>query len=232
MNVIETKGLTFSYGKHQILRNLNLQVPQGSIYGLLGRNGAGKSTTLKLLLGLLPCEKKQILFWGEDKYDPTIFFRIGNMIESPAVYNFMTVEEHLKMFDILFKKGAERIDEILSMTGLSGEKNKKASKLSTGLRQRLAIAIALFRDPDLLILDEPINGLDPLGIIDVRELLLKLQREGKTILLSSHIISEMEKLCTHVGIIEEGELKYQGSAGDPGVNKLEDFYISILQQNR
>lgn len=229
MNAIETSELSYSYGKQQVLNKLDLKIPENAIYGLLGRNGAGKSTTLKLLLGLLRLREGSIRYWGSTEYDHTLFYRIGNMIEAPALYNFLTVEEHLKMLDILFEKGSGRIDEILELVGLSGERRKKASRLSTGLKQRLAIALALFRDPDILILDEPINGLDPVGIIDMRELLLKLQQQGKTILLSSHIIPEMEKLCTHIGIIENGELKYQGDLANIPENGLEDFFISIIK---
>lgn len=229
MNVIETSELSYSYGKQQVLNKLDLKIPENSIYGLLGHNGAGKSTTLKLLLGLLRLQEGSIRYWGSAEYNHTLFFRIGNMIEIPALYNFLTVEEHLKMQDILFEKGTGRIDEVLELVGLSGERRKKANRLSTGLKQRLAIALALFRDPDILILDEPINGLDPVGIIDVRELLLKLQQQGKTILLSSHIIPEMEKLCTHIGIIENGELKYQGDLAGISGKSLEDFYISIIK---
>lgn len=229
MNIIETDKLSFSYGKQQVLNKIDLKIPENSIYGLLGRNGAGKSTTLKLLLGLLRSPKGSIRYWGSAEYDHTLFYRIGNMIETPALYDFLTVREHLEMLDILFNKGDDRIDEVLELVGLPNEKRKKAGRLSSGLKQRLAIALALFRDPDILILDEPINGLDPVGIIDVRELLLKLQQEGKTILLSSHIIPEMEKLCTHVGIIENGELKYQGDLSDIPGDSLEDFYISLIK---
>lgn len=229
MNVIETSELSHFYGKQQVLNKLDLKIPENSIYGLLGRNGAGKSTTLKLLLGLLRLQEGRICYWGSTEYDHTLFYRIGNMIETPALYNFLTVEEHLKMLDILFEKGTGRIDEVLELVGLSGERRKKASRLSTGLKQRLAIALALFREPDILILDEPINGLDPLGIIDIRELLLKLQQQGKTILLSSHIIPEMEKLCTHIGIIENGELKFQGDLANIPESGLEDFFISIIK---
>lgn len=229
MNIIETDKLSFSYGKQQVLNKIDLKIPENSIYGLLGRNGAGKSTTLKLLLGLLRSPKGSIRYWGSATYDHTLFYRIGNMIETPALYNFLTVKEHLEMLDILFNKGDDRIDEVLELVGLPNEKRKKAGRLSSGLKQRLAIALALFRDPDILILDEPINGLDPVGIIDVRELLLKLQQQGKTILLSSHIIPEMEKLCTHVGIIENGELKYQGDLSDIPGDSLEDFYISLIK---
>lgn len=231
MNVIETHHLNFSYGKKQILNDLNLQIPQGSIYGLLGRNGAGKSTTLKILLGLLPYRKESVSYWGSTQYDQSRFFRIGNLIESPALYNYMTVEEHLKMYDILFQKGEERIREVLELTGLTQERKKKAGKLSTGLKQRLGLALAIFRNPDVLILDEPTNGLDLLGIMDVREMLLKLQQQGKTIVLSSHILPEIEKLCTHVGIIEYGTLQYQGEIGKIGAGSLEDFYHAILKNN-
>lgn len=230
MTIIETKNLSFSFGKKEILKNISLQIPEGAIYGLLGKNGAGKSTTLKLLLNLLPSPKGTISLLGNSDYDHNIFYRIGNLIETPALYGYMSVEEHLKMLNILFKQESTRIDEVLEIVGLENEKKKKASKLSTGLKQRLGLAMAIFRNPDILILDEPINGLDPLGIIDVRNLLLKLQGQGKTILLSSHIIAEMEKICTHVGIIENGELKFQGTISQIGDQSLESFYIDIIKK--
>jgi ABC-2 type transport system ATP-binding protein len=228
-NIIETVSLNFSYGKNQILKNVALQVPKGSIYGLLGRNGAGKTTLLKLLLGLLPTQAGKIILFEQQKYRHEIFFHIGNMIEVPALYDHLTVVEHLKMLNLLYKQRASRIDDVLDMVGLTNEKNKKAAKLSTGLRQRLALAIALFHDPELLILDEPTNGMDPLGIIEVRKLLLQLQQAGKTIVLSSPIVSEMEKLCSHIGILENGELKYQGSPNALGAQTMEQFYLDILQ---
>ncbi|MCI1778970.1 MAG: ATP-binding cassette domain-containing protein [Bacteroidales bacterium] len=233
MNTIETKNLHFSYGKKQILKGMDLVVPEGSVYGLLGRNGAGKSTSLKLLLGLLPHKHGEILYWGNADYGREIFYKIGNMIETPAVYGYLSVEEHLRMFDIIFKKGPDKINAILQTCGLTEEKNKKASKLSTGLRQRLAIAIALLRDPQILILDEPTNGLDPLGIVEMRELILNLNRkEGRTILLSSHIISEIEKICTHIGILEEGKLAFQDKITEIGEESLENFYMDILKRKK
>ena len=231
-NTIETIGLSFSYGRNHVLNCLSMHVPKGSIFGLLGCNGAGKSTTLKLLLGLLPSKKGKITFFGESNYGPEIFYRIGNLIESPSYYEYMTVEEHLKMLNIIYKMPELRINEVLAITSLTNEKNKKATNLSTGLKQRLGIAIALFHDPELLILDEPMNGLDPLAIIDIRNLLLKLQQEGKTILFSSHIISEMEKLCTHIGIISEGKMIHEGAVDNIENRDIEGFYISILRSEK
>lgn len=228
-NTIETNNLSFSYGKHIVLKNMSLIVPENSIYGLLGRNGAGKSTTFKLLLGLLPHGQNSIKYWGNASYGQEVFFRIGNMIESPALYNYMNVEEHLVMQEILFRKGESRIQDVLALVDLQNERKKKASSLSTGMKQRLAIAMALYRDPDLLMLDEPANGLDPIGIIEMRNLLLKLKQQGKTIVLSSHIIAEIEKVCSHIGILEEGELKFQGETEKIEAANLEEFYLQIVK---
>lgn len=228
MNIIETFDLKFSYAKHRTINGVSLQVPQGAIYGLLGRNGSGKSTLLKLLLGLLPSDKNRIKYFGNLKISHDIFYRIGSLIETPSCYDFMTVREHIEMCDIIFKKGDCQIDNVINIVGLQSEINKHVKKLSTGQKQRLGIAMAIFRDPDVLILDEPLNGLDSVGIIDMRNLLIKLHCEGKTILLTSHIISELEKLCTNIGIIENGDLVFQGGLDMANNESLEDYYLSFI----
>lgn len=228
MNIIETTDLNFSYGKQQVIKGLSIKVEQGAIYGLLGRNGNGKSTLMKLLLGLLPSKKGAIKYFGQPKFDYKIFYEIGCLIESPALYDFMTVKEHITMLNLLFKKGHDKIEQTIRTVGLYDEKDKIARKLSTGQRQRLGIALAIFRDPQILILDEPLNGLDSIGIIDIRNLLLKLNKEGTTIILSSHIISEIEKLCTHIGIIEQGRLLFEGQVELIPDSGLENFYLQII----
>lgn len=210
--IIETKNLSYKYHKTEVLSNLNLNVPEGAIYGYLGKNGAGKTTTLKLLLGLLPCNSDTIFVKGVDvhKHNEKLFDQIGNLIESPSLYKSLTCYEQLKYIDYFYNKGNKAIEHTLNQVGLLKEWNKKIKNLSTGMKQRLSIGVSLFHNPDILILDEPINGLDPNGVFEVRELLRKLNNEGKTILLSSHILSEIEKLCDHVGILNNGHLIYQG----------------------
>jgi ABC-2 type transport system ATP-binding protein len=216
MNIIETNHLHYKYGKRVVLQDVGLKVEQGSIYGYLGKNGAGKTTTLKILVGLLSNFEGEVLLYGKNFQSHRIanLRKIGNIIEKQSLYEQFTVYEQLKYFDILYKKGDRSITEIVRLTGLEKEKDKKIKHLSTGMQQRLGIGVALFHDPDLLILDEPINGLDPEGFYDVRQLLLRMQECGKTIILSSHILSEIEKTCTHVGILDKGRLIYQGQMSE------------------
>lgn len=213
---ITTKNLCFQIGSKTILNNINLNVPKGSIYGYLGRNGAGKSTTIKLLLGLLEDRNDNVFVHGKSlKQNITQIHAItGNLIESPCFYNKLTVFENLKYLDIIHKKGTRRIEEVLELVDLREQKKKKASKLSMGMKQRLGIAMAIFHDPQLLVLDEPLNGLDPQGIFEMRKLFQNLNEQGKTIFLSSHILSELEKVATHIGIIEKGEMIFQGTKNE------------------
>ncbi|HCX57339.1 MAG TPA: bacitracin ABC transporter [Sphingobacterium sp.] len=213
MESILTKQLRFKIGAKTILDNISLQVPEKGIYGYLGRNGAGKSTTIKLLLGLLEDRTDAIFIQGNSlRTNRTrIYTNVGNLIESPCYYTKLTVFENLKYLDIIHKKGNKRIDEVLEMVDLHREKKKKTNALSMGMKQRLGIAMAIFHDPQLLILDEPLNGLDPQGIVEMRNLFCHLNEQGKTIFLSSHILSELEKIATHIGIIEGGKMIFQGT---------------------
>jgi ABC-2 type transport system ATP-binding protein len=212
--VIETKQLHFAFGAgQQILHNLNLQVPAGSIYGFLGPNGAGKTTTLRLLLGLLKKQQGTITLFGKDlqQHRMEILRRLGTLIEQPSLYLHLTGKENLQIFQLTYQCSKSRIDEVLQLVKLQQAANKKVKAYSLGMKQRLAIAIALLHDPEVLILDEPTNGLDPNGIIETRELIKELNREqGKTILVSSHLLGEVEKMATHVGIIHKGKLLFQG----------------------
>jgi ABC-type multidrug transport system, ATPase component len=216
MESILTQQLSFKIGSRTILNNIDLHVPNKSIYGYLGRNGAGKSTTIKLLLGLLQDNADAIFIRGQslkaDRSD--IYANVGNLIEAPCYYTKLTVFENLRYLDIIHKKGEKRIDAVLEMVDLGKEKKKKASMLSMGMKQRLGIAMAIFHDPQLLILDEPLNGLDPQGIVEMRNLFRLLNEQGKTIFLSSHILSELEKIATHIGIIEGGKMIFQGTKNE------------------
>ncbi|OQP66725.1 ABC transporter ATP-binding protein [Niastella populi] len=214
-SIIETRGLNFAFQTGQkILNDLNLQVPAGSIYGFLGPNGAGKTTTLRLLLGLLKKQEGDIALFGKHLRANRleILRRIGSLIEQPSLYLHLTGKENLEVFRLTYQCNKIRINEVLQLVGLMQAANKKAKNYSLGMKQRLAIAIALLHDPEVLILDEPTNGLDPNGIIETRELIKQLNREfGKTILVSSHLLAEVEKMATHVGIINKGKLLFQGS---------------------
>lgn len=216
--IIETRSLSFSFGRTSIVKDLSLAVPEGSIYGFLGPNGAGKSTTIKLLLGLLRPRRERVFLFGHDltKNRRAVLHRTGNLIESPAVYGHLTARENLQFLEILSPVGKNRIDEVLELVGLSQAAGKKVKQFSMGMKQRLGIAKALYHNPELLILDEPVNGLDPQGIHEMRKLFLRLKEEGKTLFVSSHLLDEIEKTCTHLGIIKEGALVYQG-----GINALQ-----------
>lgn len=216
MESITTQNLSYTIGSKTILNNINLNIPEGSIYGYLGRNGAGKSTTIKLLLGLLESSADNIFIQNKSLQQnrTEILASTGNLIESPCFYTKLTVFENLKYLDIIYGKGNKRIDEVLELVDLHNEKKKKATALSMGMKQRLGIAMAIFHDPKLLILDEPLNGLDPQGIFEMRKLFQHLNEQGKTIFLSSHILSELEKTATHIGIIEGGQMIFQGTKNE------------------
>lgn len=210
--VIKTTNLNFSFGNHKVVNQLCLEVPPNAIYGFLGPNGAGKSTTIKLLLGLLHSSENNIQLFDrvleENKHE--ILSKVGNLIESPTIYRNLTASENLLYFNKIYKQKSSRIEEVLKIIGLWEHRNKRAKYFSTGMKQRLGIGMAIFHNPELIILDEPVNGLDPAGVFEIRELLKRLQDEGKTIFISSHILSEIEKLCSHIGIIKKGVLLFQG----------------------
>ncbi len=212
--VIETTNLNFSFRNGtKTLDDINLVVPKGSIYGFLGPNGAGKTTTLRLLLGLLKNQQGRLRIFGKDfnSHRIEILKRLGSLIEQPSLYLHLTAKENLEIYRLVYKVDKSRIDEVLKIVGLDQTGKKKARQFSLGMKQRLSIAIALLHQPELLILDEPTNGLDPNGIIETRELIRKLNVEhGTTVIVSSHILNEVERMATHVGIIHKGKMLFQG----------------------
>ncbi len=207
-NLIETNRLTKKYGKQLSVNNLSIHVPQGKIYGLLGRNGAGKSTTMKMLLSLIkPTSGQIMLFHEEYKRNPMkTYRRIGAMIEAPSFYENLTAGENLEILARL--RGKHRKDTVkhaLEVVGLESEVKKNFGEYSMGMKQRLGIAAAIMHDPEVLILDEPINGLDPIGIHEIRDYLVHLCKDkGCTILISSHILNEIEQMADIIGIMHEG----------------------------
>ena len=230
--LIQTKDLNFQFNnKRKILENLSLNIPKGSIYGFLGPNGAGKSTTMRLITGLLNEQQNESIYlFGEtlSKQLPQIFKRIGSIIETPTLYLHLSGYDNLKLIATIQEVPNSKIQEILELVELSKFQKQKAKQYSLGMKQRLAIGMALLNDPELLILDEPVNGLDPQGIIEVRQLLKKLNKEkGITIFISSHLLSEIEKTCTHVGIINQGKLLFEGSLADLG-NKNKNITVDII----
>ena len=208
--IIETAGLTKIYGSQKSVSDLNIHVRRGRIYGLLGRNGAGKTTTMKMLLGLTAPSSGELHIFGEDIRTAAkeILPRVGSLIESPGFYPNLTGTENLKIFAEL--RGVKRrsaIQNALDLVGLPYRDKKLYAQYSLGMKQRLAIALAVMHDPELLILDEPINGLDPIGIAEVRSFIRELcDAQGKTILISSHILSEIALLADDIGIIDKGRL--------------------------
>ncbi len=210
--VIETSNLTKTYGSKTVLDHVNMHVAKGDIYGFIGKNGAGKTTLMKLLLGMSQPTEGTITLFGTKKLNVARRL-IGSLIEEPALYKNCTAAENMKRFAILSGTDYHEIDEILHFVGLGDVGNKKVGKFSLGMKQRLGIAIAMLGHPDLLILDEPINGLDPEGIKEIRDLLLRLNREQEvTVLVSSHLLDELAKITTRYGIINHGKLVEEISA--------------------
>jgi len=212
--IVQTTDLHHRFTHHDVLRGIDLQVPAGSIYGFLGPNGAGKTTTLRLLLGLLRKQSGDITVFGKrfDRNRIAILRGVGSMIESPSLYDHLTAVENLRTLQMIHRCRESRIGEVLELVGLANTGKKRAKQFSLGMRQRLGIAAALLHQPRLLILDEPTNGLDPNGIIEIRNLLIELnRRDGCTIVVSSHLLSEIERVATHVGILGNGKLLFQGT---------------------
>jgi ABC-2 type transport system ATP-binding protein len=211
--IIETNNLEFGFSKKEkILKGVNLEVENGSIYGFLGPNGAGKTTTIRLLLGLLNAPGVKLFGKNHNENRIEILSQTGSLIEHPSLYEHITGYDNLEIIRLARKVPKKNIAEVLEIMGLSGVSGKRVGEYSMGMKQRLGIAIALLGDPELLILDEPVNGLDPDGIVETRELLKKLNKEsGVTIFLSSHLLSEIEKIVTHIGIINHGEMLFQGT---------------------
>lgn len=207
---VETLSLTKTYKRKAAVSHLDMKVQEGAIYGFIGRNGAGKSTTLKMLCGLAKPTEGEIRLFGKSAGDPITARRVGCLIESAGLYPHMTARQNAIMkakYMGLADPGA--VDKVLEATGMDNTGTKKVKLFSMGMKQRLGIALALLGNPDLLVLDEPINGLDPEGVREIRQLIQRLNEEGKTFIISSHILGELSKLSTHYGIIKEGKLVEQ-----------------------
>ncbi len=210
--VLETRGLSKRFGRggsaQMAVDHVSLHVEEGKVYGLLGPNGAGKSTTLKMVTGVLHPSEGQMLFEGRP-WRRDDLYRIGSLVEQPPLYQNLTARENLRVRTTLLGLPEERIDEVLGAVGLTDTGTKRAGRFSMGMRQRLGIALALLVHPRLLILDEPTNGLDPIGIEDLRGLIRSFPKQGITVLLSSHILGEVQHTADAVGIIVGGRLAYE-----------------------
>lgn len=228
---IETDHLSFCFSKGKpILQDINLHVPAGAIYGFLGPNGAGKTTTIRLLLNLLAPGKGSVKVFGRPiSHDRNVILsRIGVLIETPSLYEHLTGFDNLWVTARLRNISKARVLEILEIVRLAREADKYVRNYSLGMKQRLGLALALLHSPDLLILDEPVNGLDPNGIIEVRELLRDLNMKyNVTMLISSHLLSEIEKLVTHIGIIDRGKMLFQGSLKELQQRRCSNSFIEI-----
>ncbi|WP_175639223.1 ABC transporter ATP-binding protein [Metabacillus schmidteae] len=212
--VVETNQLTKTFNGKAAVNQVNLSIPKGAIYGFLGPNGAGKTTAIKLLLGLMKETSGSIRIFGKElkKEKQTILRNIGSLVESPSYYGNLSARENLELLQIILQTPKERIEEVLRIVRLEKDANRPVKGFSLGMKQRLGIASALLGNPELLILDEPTNGLDPSGIIEMRELIKSLpEKYGVTVLVSSHLLSEIDQMATEVGIISKGSLIFQDS---------------------
>ncbi len=226
---IETMALTKMYRDKAAVKNVTLKVREGEIYGFIGRNGAGKSTALKMVSGLASPTEGEIRLFGKPVSDPAVRRRLGVLIEAAGLYPNMTARQNAVMKAKCMGLADERsVDTVLKVTGLADTGRKKVKHFSMGMKQRLGVALALLGNPDLLLMDEPINGLDPEGIRELRQLILELHAEGKTILISSHILGELSKIATSYGIIKDGELIEQISREELE-EKCQDYFRIEVQ---
>lgn len=223
--ILETEHLTKSFGTQRAVEDVSLRVKRNTIYGLLGPNGAGKSTLLKMITGIARPDSGKILFEGEP-WTRSALSQMGTLIEGPALYGNLTARENLLVHTKLLGIPRSRIGEVLEMVDLKDTGKKRASAFSVGMRQRLGIAMALLNHPRLLILDEPTNGLDPFGIQQLRELIASFPSRGMTVILSSHLLTEVAQLADAIGVIHEGRFLFQG-VPDSHEN-LETFFTEII----
>ena len=232
---ISTSDLHCSLGKKHILKGINLNVPLGSIYGFLGPNGAGKTTTIRVLLSLIRHYHGSVHIMGNNmkRRNIQVLRKMGTLIEMPSLYPHLSGRDNLEITRRLLDVKKSRIDEVLEIVQMKGDAHRKTGQYSLGMKQRLGLALALLGDPELLILDEPTNGLDPAGIVENRELLKQLNEDhGKTIFLSSHLLSEIKKLVSHVGIIHQGSMTFEGSIDELNANSQKSIRIATSANER
>lgn len=224
--ILQTNELTKTYQNKDALKNVSLKIPQNSVYGLLGPNGAGKSTLLKIISGIAHPTSGEILFQGHS-WTRNDLSDIGALIESPPIYNNLTAYENMKVRAMILGIKKPEIDKVLGIVGLQNIGKKRAGQFSLGMKQRLGIAVSILNQPKFLILDEPTNGLDPFGIEELRKLIQNFVKKGITVLVSSHILSEIQQIADYIGILCDGELKYEGKVSE-GEN-LEELFMNIAK---
>lgn len=212
-SVLSVKQLTKFYGPVQALNGVSFDVPKGCVFGILGPNGSGKTTLLAITMDVLKPTSGGVQLFGSDP-DPAIRRQIGTLLETPNFYHYLSGEQNLRIAAEIKQRGHHQIDDVLKKVNLYQRKKSKFSTYSLGMKQRLAIASALLGDPAVLVFDEPTNGLDPAGIAEIRDLIRQLSAEGKTIIMASHILDEVEKVCTHVAILQNGILKTVGTVAE------------------
>lgn len=227
--ILKTNNVSKKYKKTYAVKDLSISVRKNSVYGLLGPNGAGKSTLLKMITGIVRPTSGEILF-NNHSWTRKDLLNIGSLIESPPLYENLTALENLKVRAILLGIPLKRCNEVLEKMDLTDDKNKKASDFSLGMKQRLGIALALLNNPKLLVLDEPTNGLDPFGIEELRKMIRSLANSGISIIISSHILSEIQQVADDIGIIYNGTLLYQDII-DTSEN-LEQLFMDIIRKER
>ncbi|CAN5223873.1 MAG: ATP-binding cassette domain-containing protein [Rubrobacter sp.] len=212
--LVETSGLGKRYGAITAVRDLNISVRRGEVYGFLGPNGAGKTTTLRMLLGLLKPSSGTAKVLGEEPGSPLGLQGVGALVESPAFYPYLSGRDNLRVMASYCGAPHQRVAEVLGQVELAGRAKDKFKKYSLGMKQRLGVAAALLKDPELLILDEPTNGLDPKGMADMRAIIRRVGHGERTVLLSSHLLGEVEQVCDRVGVIHKGELMIEGTVDE------------------
>ncbi|WP_163582615.1 lantibiotic protection ABC transporter ATP-binding protein [Gracilibacillus saliphilus] len=227
--ILQTRQLTKKYRKATVLNAVSINVRKNTVYGLLGPNGAGKSTTLKIISGLLKPTSGEVIFNG-NKWSRRDLVHIGSLIENAPLYGNLTAKENLEIINTILGLPKERIQEVLQIVGLTNTEGKKVMNFSMGMKQRLGIALAILNQPKLLILDEPTNGLDPIGIQELRELIASFPKQGMTVLLSSHLLSEVEHLADDIGIISNGVLGYEGKYYS--YENLEKLFTDVVRKHR
>ncbi len=227
-NILEIKQLSKNYGSLKAVKTLDLEIPQGAVYGLLGPNGSGKTTTLGMILEVINPSSGTFSWFGEENSNKNRQ-KLGAILENPIFYPYLSAQQNLKITAQIKNMPYERIEVVLKMVNLFERKNDAFRTFSLGMKQRLAIASALLSDPKVLILDEPTNGLDPQGIAEIRQIIVEIAKQNKTIVLASHLLDEVEKVCTHVCVMQKGEKLYSGTVGE--LLESEEAFEIIFENN-